>query len=30
LVAIARTILVVNWHLLADRTGRFHDLGPGY
>jgi transposase len=30
LVAVARTILVVIWHLLADRTARYHDLGPGY
>ena len=30
LVAIARTILVIVWHLLADRTARFHDLGHDY
>jgi transposase len=30
LVAIARTILVIIWHLLADRTARFADLGSGY
>jgi len=30
LVATARTILVIIWHLLADRTGRYHDLGSGY
>jgi transposase len=30
LVAIARTILVIIWHLLADRTARYHDLGAGY
>jgi transposase len=30
LVAIARTILVIIWHLLATRTARFHDLGAGY
>jgi transposase len=30
LVAVARTILVIIWHLLADRTARYHDLGPGY
>jgi transposase len=30
LVAIARTILVIIWHLLASRTARFRDLGAGY
>jgi transposase len=30
LVAIARSILVIVWHLLADRTTRYHDLGSGY
>jgi transposase len=30
LVAIARTILVIIWHLLASRTARFHELGSGY
>jgi transposase len=30
LVAIARTILVIIWHLLATRAARFRDLGPGY
>ena len=30
LVAVARSILVIVWHLLADPTGRFHDLGPDY
>jgi len=30
LVAIARTILVIIWHLLADRTARYHDLGASY
>jgi transposase len=29
-VAIARSILVIIWHLLADRGTRFADLGPGY
>jgi transposase len=29
-VAIARSILVIIWHLLADPTARYHDLGPGY
>src|SRR5215211_2182433 len=27
LVAIARSVLVIVWHLLADPTARFHDLG---
>ncbi|MDT2007341.1 IS110 family transposase [Rhodococcus opacus] len=30
LVAIARSILVIVWHLLADPTRRFHDLGTDY
>ena len=30
LVAIARSILVIVWHLLADRTARNQDLGAGY
>jgi len=30
LVAVARSILVAIWHLLADPTARFHDLGAGY
>ena len=30
LVAVARAILVIIWHLLADRAARYHDLGPGY
>jgi transposase len=30
LVAIARTILVIIWHLLTSRTGRYRDLGSGY
>ena len=30
LVAVARSILVIVWHLLADPTLRFHDLGPDY
>jgi transposase len=29
-VAIARSILVTIWHLLADPASRFTDLGPGY
>jgi transposase len=30
LVAVARSILVIIWHLLADPTSRFHDLGSQY
>jgi transposase len=30
LVAVARSILVVVWHLLANPVARFHDLGPDY
>jgi transposase len=30
LVAVARSILVIAWHLLADRTTRYQDLGAGY
>jgi transposase len=30
LVAVARSILVIIWHLLADPNARFHDLGPDY
>jgi transposase len=30
LVAVARSILVIIWHLLADPTARLHDLGPDY
>jgi transposase len=30
LVAIARSILVIVWHLLADRSTRYHDLGASY
>jgi transposase len=30
LVAVARSILVVVWRLLADPTARFHDLGSDY
>ena len=29
-VAVARSILVSIWHLLADPAARFTDLGPGY
>jgi transposase len=30
LVAVARSILVIIWHLLNDPAARFTDLGPGY
>ena len=30
IVATARSILVIIFHLLSDRTARFSDLGPGY
>jgi transposase len=30
LVAIDRSILVIIWHLLADRSARYHDLGAGH
>jgi transposase len=30
LVALARSILVIIWHLLSDPTARFHDLGSDY
>jgi len=30
LVAVARSILVIIWHLLANPTARFHVLGPDY
>src|SRR5579859_1511560 len=29
-VAVARSILVIIWHLLNDPAARFTDLGPGY
>ena len=29
-VAVARSILVIIWHLLTDPAGRFTDLGPSY
>jgi transposase len=29
-VAVARSILVIIWHLLADPHARYTDLGPGY
>ena len=30
LVAIARSILIIVWHLLNDPAARYHDLGPSY
>jgi transposase len=30
IVAVARSILVIVWHLLADQTARFADLGADY
>jgi transposase len=30
LVAIARTLLVIIWHLLTDRAARYRDLGTDY
>jgi transposase len=30
LIAVARSILVIVWHLLADPTARFHDLGADF
>jgi len=30
IVAVARSILVIIFHLLADPEARFRDLGPGY
>ena len=30
LVAVARSILVIVWHLLADPAARFHDLGSHF
>jgi transposase len=29
-VAVGRSILVIVWHLLADPTARFQDLGTGF
>jgi hypothetical protein len=29
-VAVARSILVIIWHLLADRAALYTDLGYGY
>jgi transposase len=30
LAAVARSILVIIWHLLSNRAARYRDLGPGY
>jgi len=30
LVAVARSVLVIIWHLLADPNTHYHDLGPDY
>ncbi|HMB08919.1 MAG TPA: IS110 family transposase, partial [Isosphaeraceae bacterium] len=30
IVAVARSIIVIIWHLLADPAVRFHDLGVDY
>lgn len=30
LVAVARSILVIVWHLLSDPTSRYRDLGPSF
>jgi transposase len=30
IVAIGRTLLVIIWHLPADPTTRYTDLGPGF
>jgi transposase len=30
LVAVARSILIIIWHLLSDPTARYQDLGPDY
>ena len=30
LVAVARSILVIIWHLLANPAARFRNLGPDY
>jgi transposase len=29
-VAIARSIMIIVWHLLADPAARYHDLGPDF
>jgi transposase len=30
LVAVARSILVIVWHLLANPTSRYRDIGPQF
>jgi hypothetical protein len=30
IVAVGRSILTIIWHLLADPTARYHDLGVDY
>jgi transposase len=30
IVAVGRSILVIVWHLLADPTAHYYDLGPGF
>ncbi|MGN9846389.1 hypothetical protein ACTMTI_50585 [Nonomuraea sp. H19] len=30
MVAVARSILVIVWHLLADPTAHYQDLGSSY
>jgi transposase len=30
IVAVGRSILIIVWHLLADPTVRYQDLGPGF
>jgi len=30
MVATARSILVILWHLLTDRSSRYRDLGASY
>ena len=30
IVAVGRSILIIVWHLLADPTARYHDLGAGF
>ena len=30
IVAVGRSILIIVWHLLADPTARFQDLGAGF
>ena len=29
-VAVARSIVIIIWYLLSDRSARYRDLGPGY